>query len=40
MAKVLVLGFGISGHTSAAYLRKKLSKKHQVAVVSLPAYYQ
>ncbi len=40
MAKVLVLGAGISGHTAAAYLRKKLSKNHQVAVVSPSAYYQ
>ena len=40
MAKVLVLGAGISGHTAAAFLRKKLSKKHQVIVVSPASYYQ
>jgi sulfide:quinone oxidoreductase len=40
MAKVLVLGAGISGHTAAAYLRKKLGKKHQVLVVSPSAWYQ
>ncbi|HBZ21331.1 MAG TPA: sulfide:quinone reductase [Bacteroidales bacterium] len=40
MAKVLVLGAGISGHTAAAYLRKKLGRKHKVVVVSPSAYYQ
>ncbi|HOI32383.1 MAG TPA: FAD/NAD(P)-binding oxidoreductase, partial [Bacteroidales bacterium] len=40
MAKVVVLGAGISGHTAAAFLRKKLSKKHQVIVVSPASYYQ
>lgn len=38
--KVLVLGAGISGHTAAAFLRKKLSKKHEVVVVSPSPYYQ
>lgn len=32
--KVVVLGAGISGHTCALLLRKKLSKKHQVVVIS------
>jgi len=40
MAKVLVLGAGISGHTAAAFLKKKLGIKHQVVVVSPSAYYQ
>ena len=40
MAKVVVLGAGISGHTAAAYLRKKLSKKHEVVVISPASYYQ
>jgi sulfide:quinone oxidoreductase len=40
MVKVLVLGAGISGHTAAAYLRRKLGRKHQVIVVSPSAYYQ
>lgn len=40
MAKILVLGAGISGHTTAALLRKKLGKAHQVVVVSPSAYYQ
>ena len=40
MAKVVVLGAGISGHTAGAFLRKKLSKKHEVVVVAPTAYYQ
>ncbi|MBS4056914.1 MAG: NAD(P)/FAD-dependent oxidoreductase [Bacteroidales bacterium] len=40
MAKIIVLGAGISGHTAAAFLRKKLSKKHEVVVVTPNAYYQ
>ncbi len=40
MAKVLVLGAGISGHTAAAFLKKKLGSAHQVVVVSPSAYYQ
>ncbi|MEN8156505.1 MAG: FAD-dependent oxidoreductase [Bacteroidota bacterium] len=36
---VLVLGAGISGHTAAAFLRKKLGKKHSVTVVSPNSYY-
>jgi sulfide:quinone oxidoreductase len=39
MARVVVLGAGISGHTAAAYLRKWLAKNDQVTVVSpLPTY--
>jgi len=39
MARVVVLGAGISGHTSAAFLRKWLGKDHEVVVVSpLPTY--
>jgi sulfide:quinone oxidoreductase len=40
MAKIVVLGAGISGHTAAAFLKKKLGNKHQVVVVSPGAYYQ
>ena len=40
MAKVVVLGAGISGHTAAAFLKKKLGSKHQVVVVSPAEYYQ
>jgi len=40
MAKVVVLGAGIAGHTAASYLRKKLGKKHELVVVSPNAYYQ
>jgi sulfide:quinone oxidoreductase len=40
MAKIVVLGAGISGHTAAAYLRKWLSKKHEVVVVTPNSYYQ
>lgn len=40
MAKVVVLGAGISGHTAAAFLKKKLGKNHEVVVVSPSEYYQ
>ena len=33
MAKVLVLGAGISGHTAVTYLSKYLGKKHEVVMV-------
>ncbi|MDX8341109.1 FAD/NAD(P)-binding oxidoreductase [Draconibacterium sp. IB214405] len=38
--KVVVLGAGISGHTAAAFLKKKLGNKHEVIVVSPSQYYQ
>lgn len=34
MAKVVVLGAGISGHTAALHLRRLLGKEHQIVVVS------
>jgi len=34
MARVVVLGAGISGHTAAAFLRKWLGKNDEVVVVS------
>ena len=34
MARVVILGAGISGHTAARYLNKWLDKKHEVVVVS------
>lgn len=40
MAKIVVLGAGISGHTSAAVLKKHLGKRHEVVVVSPSEYYQ
>jgi sulfide:quinone oxidoreductase len=40
MAKIVVLGAGISGHTAAAHIRRKLSRKHEVVVVSPSEYYQ
>ena len=40
MAKVVVLGAGISGHTAALYLRKELGKSHEVIVVSPNSNYQ
>jgi len=40
MARVVVLGSGIAGHTASAYLRKWLSKKHEVIVVTPNQYYQ
>ena len=39
MAKVVVLGAGIAGHTASALLKKKLGKKHEVVVVTPNAYY-
>ncbi|MGW8122632.1 NAD(P)/FAD-dependent oxidoreductase [Roseivirga echinicomitans] len=40
MSKVVILGSGIAGHTAAAHLRRKLSKKHEVLVVSPNRNYQ
>lgn len=40
MAKVLVLGAGIAGHTAALVARKKLGKQHEVIVVSPNSNYQ
>ena len=34
MARVVVLGAGISGHTAALHLRKMLDRQHEVVVVS------
>lgn len=34
MARIVVLGAGISGHTAALHLRRKLPKQHEVIVVS------
>ena len=34
MARVVVLGAGVSGHTAALHLRRKLSREHTVTVVS------
>ena len=40
MAKVVVLGAGVSGHTAVAYLRKGLSKEHEVVMISPNSNYQ
>lgn len=40
MAKVVVLGAGIAGHTAATHLRRKLGKEHEVLVVSPNRNYQ
>ncbi len=41
MAKVVVLGAGISGHTATSYLQKHLNKKeHEIIVVAPNANYQ
>ena len=40
MAKIVILGAGIAGHTAAAHLRRKLSKEHEVLVVSPNSNYQ
>ena len=40
MAKVVVLGAGISGHTASSYLQHYLGKKHEIVVVSPNSKYQ
>ncbi|MBN1251696.1 MAG: NAD(P)/FAD-dependent oxidoreductase [Bacteroidales bacterium] len=40
MAKILVLGAGISGHTAALFIRRKLKKEHEVIMVSPNSNYQ
>jgi sulfide:quinone oxidoreductase len=40
MSKVVILGAGIAGHTAASHLRRKLSKEHEVLVVSPNRNYQ
>lgn len=40
MSKIVVLGAGISGHVAASHLRRKLSKEHEVLVVSPNRNYQ
>lgn len=40
MATVAVLGAGVSGHTAALTLRKKLGKEHKVVVISPNSKYQ
>ena len=40
MAKIVVLGAGISGHTAAAILKQKLGSSHKVIVVSPNSKYQ
>ena len=40
MSKIVILGAGISGHVAAAHLRRKLSKQHEVLVVSPNSNYQ
>lgn len=40
MAKVLILGAGISGHTAALIARRKLGKNHVVEVISPNSNYQ
>ncbi|PKQ14715.1 MAG: sulfide:quinone reductase, partial [Actinobacteria bacterium HGW-Actinobacteria-8] len=39
MARVAVLGAGVSGHTAALYLKKRLGKAHEVVVVSPNSQY-
>jgi sulfide:quinone oxidoreductase len=34
MARIVILGAGISGHTAARYLGKWVGKQHEVIVVS------
>jgi sulfide:quinone oxidoreductase len=40
MAKIVILGAGIAGHTAASHLRRKLGKEHTVLVVSPNSNYQ
>jgi sulfide:quinone oxidoreductase len=40
MAKVLILGAGISGHTAALIAKRKLGKNHDVEVISPNSNYQ
>ncbi len=40
MARVVVLGAGVAGHTAALILKRKLGKQHQVTVVSPNSKYQ
>lgn len=39
MAKILVLGAGVSGHTASTWLKKKLGNKHEVIVVAPTTHY-
>jgi sulfide:quinone oxidoreductase len=40
MSKIVILGAGVSGHVAASHLRRKLSKEHEVLVVSPNSNYQ
>lgn len=40
MARIVILGAGISGHVAASHLRRKLKKEHEVVVVSPNSNYQ
>jgi sulfide:quinone oxidoreductase len=40
MAKVIVLGAGISGHTAVAHIRRRLGRGHEVTMISPSEYYQ
>ena len=40
MAKIVVLGAGVAGHTAASYLRRGLGKEHEITVISPSVNYQ
>ncbi|HHH54744.1 MAG TPA: NAD(P)/FAD-dependent oxidoreductase [Bacteroidetes bacterium] len=40
MAKIVVLGAGVAGHTASSYLQHYLGKKHEIVVVSPNSNYQ
>ena len=40
MSKIVILGAGIAGHTTATHLRRKLGNEHEILVVSPNSNYQ
>jgi len=40
MSRIIILGAGISGHTAALILRRKLNRSHEIIVVSPNSHYQ
>lgn len=40
MSQIVILGAGFSGHTAALFLRKNLSREHEVHVISAQPFFQ